>query len=114
MSSQLWPTLIIPGASSIGRFRLVMLALVFGLGGGMVGFMILENLDPLSALYMTVITLSTVGFGEVKPLHPAGRIFVIFLIFYGVAMAGSVATFIGEHLLGGAVSPPGFEEKNGD
>lgn len=67
----------------------------------MVGFMLLEELDPLSALYMTVITLSTVGFGEVKPLHPAGRIFVIFLIFYGVAMAGSIATFIGEHLLGG-------------
>jgi voltage-gated potassium channel len=91
----------IPGVGAMGKLRLVMAVAVFGLGAGVVGFMILEDMDPLSALYMTVITLSTVGFGEVAPLHPAGRIFVILLIFFGVVIAGSVATFVGEHLLGG-------------
>lgn len=48
---------------------------------GTAGFVILEKMKLLEGAYMTVITLSTVGFGEVAPLHPAGRIFVIFLIY---------------------------------
>ena len=50
---------------------------------GMLGFMLIEDYDPADALYMTVITLSTVGFGEVAPLHLSGKIFVIFLILFG-------------------------------
>lgn len=68
---------------------------------GTIGFMLLENMDPLDALYMTIITLSTVGFGEVKSLHPEGRIFVIFLIVFGVALAGFTASVIGQIVLEG-------------
>lgn len=68
---------------------------------GMTGFMLLEGMQPLDALYMTVITLSTVGFGEVSPLHPHGRIFVIFLILFGVALAGFTASVIGQLVLEG-------------
>jgi voltage-gated potassium channel len=57
---------------------------------GTIGFAILEKMEPLEGFYMTVITLSTVGFGEIKPLHPAGRVFVIFLIIFGV-IAGTIA-----------------------
>jgi len=78
-----------------------MLGAVLIVVGGMIGFMILENMSPLDALYMTVITLSTVGFGEVNPLHPAGRLFVIFLIVFGMAIAASLAALLGEQVLEG-------------
>ena len=68
---------------------------------GTIGFMVLERMDPLDAVYMTIITLSTVGFGEVRTLHPEGRIFVIFLIVFGVALAGFTASVIGQIVLEG-------------
>ncbi len=58
------------------------------LGFGIVGFMVIEEYGFVDALYMTVITLSTVGFQEVKPLDQAGRIFTVCLILLG---AGFVA-----------------------
>lgn len=47
---------------------------------GILGFMIIEGYDFLDAFYMTVITVATVGFQEVHPLSPAGRLFTAFLI----------------------------------
>jgi voltage-gated potassium channel len=47
---------------------------------GTAGFAWIEGMGALDALYMTVITLSTVGFGEVQPLTPAGQAFTIGLI----------------------------------
>jgi voltage-gated potassium channel len=63
--------------------------------------MVIEGMSALDALYMTVITLSTVGFGEVMPLHPGGRLFVILLIIFGVAILASVTTLLGEQFLEG-------------
>ncbi|MBN1621835.1 MAG: potassium channel protein [Endomicrobiales bacterium] len=50
---------------------------------GTIGYIIIEKWDFLDSLYMTVITLTTVGFGEVKPLSHNGRIFTICLILSG-------------------------------
>lgn len=47
---------------------------------GIVGFMIVEHYNFFDAFYMTVITVATVGFQEVHPLSPAGRLFTAFLI----------------------------------
>jgi voltage-gated potassium channel len=53
---------------------------------GTVGYYFIEtDYTLLDALYMTVITLSTIGYGEVHPLSDAGRIFTMFLILAGVA-----------------------------
>jgi voltage-gated potassium channel len=54
---------------------------------GTLGYMAIEHMSPLDALYMTVITLSTVGYGEVKPLDEGGRIFTMGLIAVGVGTA---------------------------
>lgn len=51
---------------------------------GAVGYMILEGASFADGLYMTVITVTTVGFGETLHLDPSGRIFTIILIFIGV------------------------------
>lgn len=55
---------------------------------GTAGYIGIEGWPLLDALYMTVITLGTVGFREVHELSDAGRIFTIFLIIFGVSVLG--------------------------
>ena len=45
---------------------------------GVTGYVFIEKWSLLEALYMTVITISTVGFSEVHPLSKSGRIFTMF------------------------------------
>jgi voltage-gated potassium channel len=47
---------------------------------GICGFIIIEQYTLLEAFYMTIITIATVGFQEVRPLSDAGKIFTAFLI----------------------------------
>ncbi|MBC7588009.1 MAG: potassium channel protein [Chitinophagaceae bacterium] len=47
---------------------------------GITGFMLIDGFRFLDALYMTVITITTIGYGEIKHMSDAGRIFNIFLI----------------------------------
>jgi len=48
------------------------------------GYMAIEGWDFFDALYMTVITIATVGYGEVHIVSPTGRMFTLVLIFLGV------------------------------
>lgn len=54
---------------------------------GIPGYMVIEKWTVLDSVYMIVITLFTVGFEEVHPLSPAGRILTIFIIVGGVGSA---------------------------
>ena len=65
------------------RFLFPIISLAVLLAAGTAGYRWMESLGTIDALYMTVITISTVGFGEVKPLSPTGRLFTIGLIFSG-------------------------------
>jgi voltage-gated potassium channel len=60
--------------------------LVFTLFIGTVGYTLIEGWSPFDALYMTVITLATVGYGETNPLTYQGRVFTLFLILGGVSI----------------------------
>ncbi|MGD8978641.1 MAG: potassium channel protein [candidate division WOR-3 bacterium] len=68
---------------------------------GMTGYRIIEGWSFDEALYMTFITISTVGFQEVKPLSPAGRIFTIVLILSGIAIIATGANFIFSSIIQG-------------
>ena len=69
--------------------------------GGTAGYVLLEGWTLMDAFYMTIITLSTVGFGEVRPLHPASQLFTAVLIFVGVGgVAYTLATFT-EYMVAG-------------
>ena len=85
----------------VQKLRMVVTALALVVLAGTIGFMALERIAPLDALYMTVITLSTVGFREVVPLHPYGKVFVILLIVFGVALAGFAVSVIGQIVVEG-------------
>jgi len=65
------------------------------------GYMLMERFNIVDALYMTVITLSTVGLMEVAELSPGGRIFTIVVILTGVSTLGYAAASFVEYLVGG-------------
>lgn len=73
---------------------------------GVVGFILLSGMSLVDALYMTVITMTTVGFGEVAPLDANAKLFTIFLILTSVVVVGYALTIITEHIL----SRNSFEE----
>ncbi len=60
------------------------LILIFMVGAGTFGYCVLENYPFFDAIYMTVTTLATVGYGEIRPLHFQGRLFTVVLILCGV------------------------------
>jgi voltage-gated potassium channel len=66
------------------RFRLPAVLLAIIVVFGTTGYMLVEGWSLLDAFYMTIITISTVGFTEVHPLGTAGRIFTSVLIVSGV------------------------------
>lgn len=53
---------------------------------GTTGYYYFEDMDLFDSFYMTLITISTVGFGEIKPLSPAGRLLTIFIIISGISL----------------------------
>jgi voltage-gated potassium channel len=76
------------------------LALVICIGG--VGYSLLESdWSLLDSLYMSVITVTTVGLREVRTLDAPGRIFTIFLIIFGVGAFTYFATSMANYLIAG-------------
>ncbi|MBU0616170.1 MAG: potassium channel protein [Planctomycetes bacterium] len=73
------------------------------------GYNYLESIPLLDALYMAVITVTTVGFREVQELDEAGRVFTIFLILFGVGAATYFATSVANYLIAGEIK--GFLEQ---
>ncbi len=68
---------------------------------GVVGYMIIGGYSFLDALYMTVITITTVGFGEVQPIDTEGKIFTIFLILTSITVFGYTISVFTEYLASG-------------
>lgn len=69
---------------SLKKIKYSLATLIVLIGGGTFGYAIIEGWGAFEALYMTVITLATVGYGEVHTLSHEGQIFTIFLIISGV------------------------------
>jgi len=61
---------------------LILLAIVIEIGT--IGYILIEKWGAVDSLYMTIITIATVGYMEVNPLSQTGRIFTIFLIIFGI------------------------------
>jgi voltage-gated potassium channel len=68
------------------RVTLIAILLAFTIAMGTAGFVWIEHYPVFDAFYMTLITISTVGYGEVHPLSQAGRYFNSFLILFGVSV----------------------------
>jgi voltage-gated potassium channel len=81
--------------------HLPLLGVAFSLAYGTVGFVVIEGFGLLDAVYMTVTTLTTVGFGEIEPLGPGGRLFTLSLIAVGFTAAFSLLAVLTGQLVSG-------------
>jgi voltage-gated potassium channel len=71
----------------VAGFALVLVVLI-----GTVGYGVLEGMTWLDGLYMTFITLTTIGFGEVNPLSGPGKVFTIAISIFGIGIVAFMAT----------------------
>ncbi|MTI30480.1 potassium channel family protein [Xanthovirga aplysinae] len=95
-------------ARSISSIHRSIRKLIWALGllllsfiGGVAGYMLLEGYSLSGALYMTVITVSTVGYGEVEPLTEAGRWFTSLYIIFNLCILAYVISVITTYLFEG-------------
>ena len=65
---------------------------------GVLGYSSLFDYTWVDALYMTIITITTVGFGEVHPLTDASKIFTIFMILTSISIYGYLVSVVSEYL----------------
>lgn len=89
--SRFWPRELMAGVLMLAFWTLL----------GTAGFVNIEGWSVADALYMTVTTISTVGFGEIHPLSTAGRLFASFLIVGGLGTAIYTLTRLGQVVLEG-------------
>ena len=87
------------------RIKLAIGLVLFFLGTGTVGYSLIDGYSTLDAFYMTVITITTVGYGEIQQLSEAGRVFTIFLILSGVGSIAFAASAFTELVIERAANP---------
>lgn len=83
------------------KFKLAVILLTIIILGGVSGYMAIEEWSFLDSLYMTIITISTVGFKEVSELSASGRIFTIVLIISSISILAYGITAISSFILEG-------------
>ncbi len=83
-----------------GLFTPIIILMLIVLSG-CIGYIIIEGYTFLESLYMTVITIGSVGFQEVKPLSDAGRVFTIILIVFNLAVFTYFITLLTRYLVDG-------------
>lgn len=90
-----------PSSDLWRRIRWPALGLAIALVYGVAGYMLIEGFRFLDALYMTVITLTTVGFREVQPLDDGGMLFTLSVITIGVGLVLTTVTVVAQWVLEG-------------
>ncbi len=81
------------------RIKLAVFLIILVFTIGVVGFRYLYNHSWVDALYMTIITISTVGYGEVQPMDAYGKLFTSVFIISGLFIVGFGLSTITEHIL---------------
>jgi hypothetical protein len=81
------------------RFQIYIGVFLCVIIGGMIALMYLEGFSPLDAVYFLIVTIATVGYGDLHPVTPLGKMTVIIIILFGVGVfIGLVANSI-EYLI---------------
>ncbi|MCZ6481538.1 MAG: potassium channel family protein, partial [candidate division NC10 bacterium] len=83
------------------RVTITLALLASVIAAGTIGYRLLEVWPWQDALYMTIIGLTTVGFGEVHPLSSSGRLFTVGLLVTGIGTVLYGVTTLGEAVVAG-------------
>ncbi len=86
------------------KLKFILIAFILLLVIGIIGYMNLLSVGFVDALYMTVITISTVGFGEVGTSNARSDLFSVLMIFLGVGIVGYAFTTIVAMLVEGKLT----------
>jgi len=73
--------------SNMGKMMIPMM--IAFLASGWVGFTLMDDMDALDGLYMTFVTITTVGYGDFSPQNDGTKIFFIFWIFFGLSVVAT-------------------------
>jgi voltage-gated potassium channel len=87
--------------AQLNNFIIAITLLTLSLTIGIIGYMSIEDYDLINAFYMAVITISTVGFGEVEQLSPTGRVFTSFYIIVNLGIFAFVISVLTTFLVEG-------------
>lgn len=101
MSGDSRPRVALQPPPELRRLRFAAAAFVVVLVSGVVGYQVVEGMSFLDALYMTIITITTVGFREIVEPSTAGKILTIGLIIAGVGSASYGAITAAEFVVEG-------------
>lgn len=82
----------------ISKLKKPLIFLFIVLTIGVIGFKFISNMSFVDALYMTVITVSTVGFSEIHPFNETEKLFTIFLILTSLGVLGYVISVVSEYI----------------
>lgn len=82
---------------------IAILLVAFLLISGTIGFILIEGYSVIDAFYMTTITVSTVGFGELKPLSETGRIFASFFIIVNIGTFAYAISTLASFIIDGTL-----------
>lgn len=90
-------------------FLLSLIAVV--MAGGTAGYMLIEGWSLFESIYMTVITVSTVGFQEIRPLSDAGKLFTVGFIASSIFTVGYTVTTLISYIFEGQIASAMRERK---
>ena len=90
--------------------RLALLFILIIFAGGTTGYVVIEGWEPWDAFYMTVTTITTLGYREVHPLSRQGQVFTIVLLLTGVGTVFYAATMLATLVVEGGLQR-GFERR---
>ncbi|WP_436515456.1 potassium channel family protein [Ekhidna sp. To15] len=86
------------------RLITAIILFIISLTIGIVGFILIEDMNTVDSIYMTIITVSTVGFTEVKELTPSGRIFTSIYIIFNVTLFAYILTVVSNYFFEGRLN----------
>ena len=67
--------------------------------GGAIFYRQIEGFSWLDSFYFTVITLATVGYGDLYPVTAAGKVFTIFYVLLGIGILVALASEVAQHMI---------------
>ena len=81
------------------EFRALLFVLIVTLAGGTVFYSVAENWEVIDSFYFSVITLTTIGYGDLHPTTPFSKLFTVLYIFLGIGIIMTFINKLAEHTM---------------